>query len=71
MNLKEQRSRLLLQAETLVKTLVLFSSRPITLHIAYNNITIVNHMQEAAAKFDKSDWLRFVLMTKLDTNMFQ
>jgi len=55
---EEQRSRLLLQAETLVKTLVLFSSRPITLHIAHNNITIVNHMQEAVAKFDKGAWLR-------------
>ena len=56
---QQQRSRLLLQAETLLKTLVLFSSRPITLHIAHNNPTIINQMEEAASKFGKGDWLRF------------
>ena len=47
-----------MQAETLMKTLVLFSSRPITVHIAHNDIAIVKHMEEAVLKFGLGDWLR-------------
>ena len=48
-----------MQAETLMKTLVLFSSRPITVHIAHNDIAIVKHMEEAVLKFGLGDWLRY------------
>ena len=48
-----------MQAETLMKTLVLFSSRPMTVHIAHNDIAIVKHMEEAVLKFGLGDWLRY------------
>ena len=48
-----------MQAETLMKTLVLFSSRPITVHIAHNDIAIVKHMEETVLKFGLGDWLRY------------
>ena len=60
-----------MQAETLLKTLVLFSSRPITLHIAHNNLTIVNQMEEAASKFGKGDWLRFSTEYQMTKNVLK
>ena len=51
-------SKILLQAETLLKTLVLFSSRPITVHLAHNDYAIVKHIKAAVLKFGRGDWLR-------------
>ena len=56
-------SRMLLQAETLLKTLVLFSSRPITVHLAHNDHTIVNQIEAAVGKFGKGDWLRIAAVS--------
>ena len=42
-----------------MKTLVLFSSRPITVHIAHNDIAIVKNMEETVLKFGLGDWLRY------------
>ena len=47
-----------LQVHSLLKTLAVFSSRPVTVHLAHNNNTIATRVEEAVNKFEKGDWLR-------------
>ena len=59
----EQGRKMLLQAETLLKTLVLFSSRPITVHLAHNDHTIVKQLKAAVSKFGKYNWIRIAAVS--------
>ena len=59
----EQGRKMLLQAETLLKTLVLFSSRPITVHLAHNDHTIVKQLKAAVNKFGKYNWIRIAAVS--------
>ena len=59
----EQGRKMLLQAETLLKTLVLFSSRPITVHLAHNDHAIVKQIKAAVRKFGKGNWIRIAAVS--------
>ena len=62
-DMEEDGSKMVLQAETLLKTLVLFSSRPITVHLAHNDHTIVKQIKAAVSKFGKGNWIRIAAVS--------
>ena len=55
---EQKRNLQLVQAVTLLKTVAIFSSRPITVHIAHNNLNIFEQMKNAVSKFEKGDFMR-------------
>ena len=60
-----QRRRFLEQTNTLVKTLMFFSSRPLSFYILTNDDTVFVDIRDAAAQYNSSQLARCGLSSKL------